>query len=111
MLTLRYIFNLYSMNITKKIKRLKDQKGWTVAKLADKSDIPAVSLRAMFKREDPNNYNVKSLIKIAHALETTVSYLTSENKSYDKISKKKRNAISKSVAKLVEDYLSGKITK
>ena len=111
MLTLHYIQLIFPMNITKKIKCLKDTKGWTVSKLAEKCEIPTVSLRAMFKREDPNNYNVKSLIKIAKALETSVSYLTSDNKSYDKISKKKRNAISKSVAKLIDDYLSGKITK
>ncbi len=64
------------MNITAKIHELREQKEWSVAKLARKSDIPTVSLRVMLSREDNNSFNVKSLIKIAKVLGVSVSYLT-----------------------------------
>ncbi len=64
------------MNITQKIHTLRKEKGWSVAKLARVCGIPTVSLRAMLSRENPNSYNVKTLIKIAKALGVSVSYLT-----------------------------------
>lgn len=64
------------MDITGKIQALRLMKGWSVARLARETSIPVITLRTMFNRNDPNNYNVKNLIKIANALGVTVSYLT-----------------------------------
>lgn len=64
------------MNITSKIHDLRKQKGWSVAKLARECGIPTVSLRAMLSRENPNSYNVKTLIKLSKSLGVSVSYLT-----------------------------------
>jgi len=64
------------MNITEKIHVLRKDKGWSVAKLARVCGIPTVSLRAMLSRDNPNSYNVKTLIKLAKALGVSVSYLT-----------------------------------
>lgn len=74
------------MDITSKIQRLRRDKGWSVARLARETDIPAVSLRVMLTRDDPNNYNIKSLMRIAEVLGVTVSYLTLEE---DELSKPK----------------------
>lgn len=67
------------MNITGKIQSLRKEKGWTITRLAQETNIPTVSLRVMLSREDPNGYTVKNLIKIAEALGVTVSYLTLED--------------------------------
>lgn len=72
------------MNITTKIQRLRKEKGWSVAKLARETDIPTVSLRVMLSRDDPNNYSIKSLSKLADVLGVTVSYLTLEENETDK---------------------------
>jgi len=64
------------MNITDKIHVLRKEKGWSVAKLARVCGIPTVSLRAMLSRDNPNSYNVKTLIRLAKALGVSVSYLT-----------------------------------
>lgn len=97
------------MNITKKIQELRTEKGWSVAELSRRCDIPTVSLRVMLNRKNPNNYNVKSLIKIADSLGTSVSYLTSENKrDIPTLSEKQQEQISRAVAKVVKDVLSGK---
>ncbi|MBN2662113.1 MAG: helix-turn-helix transcriptional regulator [Bacteroidales bacterium] len=64
------------MNITDKIHVLRKEKGWSVAKLARVCGIPTVSLRAMLSRDNPNSYNVKTLIKLSKALGVSVSYLT-----------------------------------
>lgn len=64
------------MNITSKIHDLRKGKGWSVARLARECGIPTVSLRAMLSRNNPNSYNVKTLIILAKALGVSVSYLT-----------------------------------
>ncbi|MEA3452645.1 MAG: helix-turn-helix transcriptional regulator [Bacteroidota bacterium] len=64
------------MNITEKIHELRKQRAWSVAKLARICGIPTVSLRAMLSRDNPNSYNVKTLIRLAKALGVSVSYLT-----------------------------------
>ncbi|MBN2893158.1 MAG: helix-turn-helix transcriptional regulator [Bacteroidales bacterium] len=64
------------MNITGKIHDLRKQKGWSVAKLARECGIPTVSLRAMLSRDNPNSYNVKTLIRLSKSLGVSVSYLT-----------------------------------
>jgi transcriptional regulator with XRE-family HTH domain len=97
------------MNITKKIQELRSEKGWSVAELSRRCDIPTVSLRVMLNRNNPNNYNVKSLIKIADSLGTSVSYLTSENqKDIPALSEQQQDQISDAVAKVVKDVLSGR---
>lgn len=67
------------MNITEKIHALRRDKNWSVAKLARVCGIPTVSLRAMLSRDNPNSYNVKTLIRLANALGVSVSYLTLED--------------------------------
>ena len=97
------------MNITKKIQELRTEKGWSVAELSRRCDIPTVSLRVMLNRNNPNNYNVKSLIKIADSLSTSVSYLTSENQQdIPALSEQQQEQISDAVAKVVKDVLSGR---
>jgi len=73
------------MNITEKIHELRKQKGWSVAKLARVCGIPTVSLRAMLSRDNPNSYNVKTLIKLSKALGVSVSYLTLDDEETLKI--------------------------
>jgi transcriptional regulator with XRE-family HTH domain len=73
------------MNITEKIHDLRKQKGWSVAKLARVCGIPTVSLRAMLSRDNPNSYNVKTLIKLSKALGVSVSYLTLDDEETLKI--------------------------
>jgi transcriptional regulator with XRE-family HTH domain len=97
------------MNITKKIQELRTEKGWSVAELSRRCDIPTVSLRVMLNRNNPNNYNVKSLVKIADSLGTSVSYLTSENQQdIPALSEQQQEQISEAVAKVVKDVLSGR---
>lgn len=99
------------MNITSKINELRAEKAWSIAELSRRCKIPTVSLRVMLSRDNPNNYNVKSLVRIADALGTTVSFLTSdEDTEMPKLSKKQRKEIGQSISKLVDDYLTGKIT-
>lgn len=71
------------MNISKKVERLRKEKGWSVARLARETEIPTVSLRVMLKRDRGNNWNTLPLKKIADVLGVTVSYLTSENENQD----------------------------
>ncbi len=98
------------MNITEKINELRAEKAWSIAELSRRCKIPTVSLRVMLSRDNPNNYNVKSLLKIADSLGTTVSFLTSdEEEEIPKLTKKQRKGISQSIVKLVDDYLVGKI--
>ncbi|MEA2042323.1 MAG: helix-turn-helix transcriptional regulator [Bacteroidota bacterium] len=97
------------MNITKKIDELRKEKGWSVAELSRKCNIPTVSLRVMLNRDNPNNYNVKALIKIAETLDTSVSYLTSENKNdIPTLSEQQQDSVTEAVAKVVKGVLSGK---
>ena len=99
------------MNITKKIQELRAEKGWSVAELSRRCNIPTVSLRVMLNRDNQNNYNVKSLIKIADTLGTSVSYLTSENnKDIPELSEQQQDAISEAVSKVVKGVLSGRRT-
>lgn len=94
------------MNITTKIQRLRKEKGWSVAKLARETDIPTVSLRVMLSREDPNNYSIKSLIKIADVLGVTVSYLTLEENETDKpkLTEAQRKELIGQFNKTIESY-------
>ncbi len=99
------------MNITKKVQDLRVEKGWSVAELSRRCDIPTVSLRVMLNRDNPNNYNVKTLMRLAEALGTSVSYLTSESKrDIPELSDQQQEAVTKAVAKVVKDVLSGKRT-
>lgn len=98
------------MDITSKINELRAEKAWSIAELSRRCKIPTVSLRVMLSRDNPNNYNVKSLIKIAESLGTTVSFLTSEQENdIPVISKKQRKEISKAISTLIDDYLAGKL--
>ncbi|MBP5368311.1 MAG: helix-turn-helix transcriptional regulator [Bacteroidales bacterium] len=94
------------MNITTKIQRLRKEKGWSVARLARETDIPTVSLRVMLSREDPNNYSIKSLIKIADVLGVTVSYLTLEDNETDKpkLTEAQRKELMNQFNKTIESY-------
>ena len=94
------------MNITTKNQRLRKEKGWSVAKLARETDIPTVSLRVMLSREDPNNYSIKSLIKIADVLGVTVSYLTLEENETDKpkLTEAQRKELMAQFNKTIESY-------
>lgn len=94
------------MNITTKIQRLRKEKGWSVARLARETDIPTVSLRVMLSREDPNNYSIKSLIKIADVLGVTVSYLTLEENETDKpkLTEAQRKELMNQFNKTIESY-------
>ncbi|MCQ2974468.1 MAG: helix-turn-helix transcriptional regulator [Bacteroidales bacterium] len=94
------------MNITTKIQRLRREKGWSVAKLARETDIPTVSLRVMLSREDPNNYSIKSLIKLADVLGVTVSYLTLEENETDKpqLTESQRKELINQFNKTIENY-------
>ncbi len=94
------------MNITEKIHQLRKEKGWSVAKLARVCGIPTVSLRAMLSRENPNSYNVKTLIKLAKALGVSVSYLTldDEESLKPKLTELQKNELLKKFEDLLEDY-------
>ena len=97
------------MNITEKIHKLRAEKAWSVAKLARETDIPTVSLRVMLSRSDSNNYNVKALLKIAKALDTTVSYLTKDEDedSIPELTKTQRKELQKVITDAIENYFSG----
>ena len=94
------------MNITAKIQELRKQKKWSVAKLAREAGIPTVSLRAMLARTDPNAYNVKNLIKIAKALDVSVSYLTESGDDYTKpkLTVKQKEELMKQINDLIDDF-------
>ena len=94
------------MNITEKIHQLRKEKGWSVAKLARVCGIPTVSLRAMLSRENPNSYNVKTLIKLAKALGVSVSYLTLDDEETlkPKLTELQKNELLKKFEDLLEDY-------
>jgi len=96
------------MNITAKIHELREQKEWSVAKLARKSDIPTVSLRVMLSREDNNSFNVKSLIKIAKVLGVSVSYLTQsdDESNAPKITIQQKEELLKVVNDAVSKYFN-----
>ena len=70
------------MNITQKIEKLREKKGWSVARLARETNIPTVSLRVMLKRKEGNNWNTVPLQRIADVLGVSVSYLTSDDEEY-----------------------------
>ena len=97
------------MNITEKIHRLRAEKGWSVARLSRETGIPTVSLRVMLSRDDSNNYNVKVLMKLAEVLETTVSYLTKEDKEdvIPELTKSQRKELHKILANTIDNYFSG----
>jgi transcriptional regulator with XRE-family HTH domain len=98
------------MDITGKINELRAEKAWSIAELSRRCKIPTVSLRVMLSRDNPNNYNVKSLMRIADSLGTTVAFLTSEQENdLPALSKKQRKEISKAITLLVDDYLTGKL--
>lgn len=94
------------MNITEKIDKLRRGKGWSVARLARETNIPTVSLRVMMGREDPNNYNVVTLKKIADVLGVTVSYLTQDDTEKDKprLSDIQRKELMDLFDEVVKDY-------
>ena len=93
------------MNITEKIHKLRKEKGWSVAKLARVCGIPTVSLRAMLSRENPNSYNVKTLIKLSKALGVSVSYLTLDDEETlkPKLTELQKNELVKKFEELLED--------
>jgi transcriptional regulator with XRE-family HTH domain len=101
------------MNITDKIQKLRTDKGWSVAELSRVTEIPTVSLRVMLSRDDPNNYNVKALIRIAEALDSTVSFLTKEDKDtiVPEITKIQRKELQKVISDAVDHYFSGEAIK
>lgn len=96
------------MNITKKIQKLRIEKGWTVSKLARETDIPVISLRTMLNRQEPNNYNIKNLIKIAGALGVTVSYLTMEENESEKpvLTLTQKAELKKIIEEAIENYFT-----
>lgn len=94
------------MNITEKIHILRKEKGWSVAKLARVCGIPTVSLRAMLSRDNPNSYNVKTLIKLAKALGVSVSYLTLDDEETlrTKLTIHQKQELVKQYDKLIDEY-------
>jgi len=94
------------MNITEKIQALRNEKSWTVARLARETNIPTVSLRVMLAREDYNNYSVPALIKIARVLETTVSYLTKSDEEdlVPQITKVQKKDLQDAISVAIDDY-------
>lgn len=94
------------MNITEKIHKLRKSKGWSVAKLARICGIPTVSLRAMLSRENPNSYNVKTLIKLAKSLGVSVSYLTLDDEETlkQKLTQIQKQDLLTKFDELLEDY-------
>ena len=96
------------MNITNKIQKLRIEKGWTVSKLARETNIPIISLRTMLNRQEPNNYNIKNLIKIADALGVTVSYLTLEENESERpsLTFTQREELKKILENAVENYFT-----
>lgn len=97
------------MNITKKIERLRKEKGLSIARLAREADIPTVSLRVMLARENVNNYNVLALIKIAKILDVTVSYLVSEEfeeSKKPKLSQKQKAKLEKRLNKAITKFFN-----
>jgi transcriptional regulator with XRE-family HTH domain len=101
------------MNITEKIQKLRAEKGWSVAELSRITEIPTVSLRVMLSRNDPNNYNVKSLMRIAEALDTSVSFLTKEENEtvIPEITKVQKKELQKVIAESIDKYFSGDYVK
>jgi len=97
------------MNITDKVHQLRVEKGWSVAKLSRETDIPTVSLRVMLSRNDPNNYNIKALVRISEALETTVSYLTREDEEdfVPELTKGQRKDLQKVILESIDNYFAG----
>ncbi len=96
------------MNITNKIQSLRIEKGWTVSRLARETNIPIISLRTMLNRQEPNNYNIKNLIKIADALGVTVSYLTLEDNESEKpsLTMTQREELKKIINSAIEEYFT-----
>ncbi len=94
------------MNITERIQQLRKEKGWTITRLAQETNIPTVSLRVMLSRQDPNGYTVKNLVKIAEALGVTVSYLTLDEgeKESPSLTLTQREEIKALIAKTIDDY-------
>lgn len=94
------------MNITTKIQKLRKEKGWSVARLARETGIPTVSLRVMLSRDDPNNYSIKALRKIAEVLGVTVSYLTLEDNEKDrpKLTETQRQELVEIINNAIESY-------
>ncbi len=94
------------MNITAKIQELRKQKKWSVARLAREAGIPTVSLRAMLARKDPNAYNVKNLIKIAKALNVSVSFLTQsgDDDAKPKLTVQQKQDLLKQFENLLENF-------
>jgi transcriptional regulator with XRE-family HTH domain len=95
------------MNITQRIEELRKDKGWSVAKLARKAKIPTVSLRVMLSRDDVNNYSVPTLMKLADALEITVSELTREDKEEfikPKLSRKQMLQLQEAINRTIESF-------
>ncbi|MBR4265746.1 MAG: helix-turn-helix domain-containing protein [Bacteroidales bacterium] len=96
------------MNITQKIQQLRIAKNWTIAQLSRESGIPLVSLRTMLGREEPNNYTIKNLIKIADALGVTVSYLTLDENEFVKpsLTYVQREELKKLLSLTIENYFT-----
>ncbi len=96
------------MNITAKIHELREQKGWSIARLARECGIPTVSLRAMISRDDPNSYNVKTLIRLSKALGVSVSYLTLDDDETLKIkmSPAQKNELLGKFEELIGEYFN-----
>lgn len=96
------------MNITKKIHDLREERGWSVAKLARQTGIPTVSLRVMLSRDDPNSYNVKSLTKIAKVFGVTVSYLTATeaDEKVANLSEGQKQELIDVVSQAIKDYFN-----
>lgn len=94
------------MDITEKIHELRKQKGWSVAKLARICGIPTVSLRAMLSRDNPNSYNVKTLIRLSKALGVSVSYLTLDDEETlkTKLTQIQKHELLIKFDALLEDY-------
>ena len=96
------------MNITNKIQSLRIAKGWTVSRLARETNIPIISLRTMLNRQEPNNYHIKNLIKIANALGVTVSFLTLEENESEKpsLTLTQREDLKKLLETTIENYFT-----
>ncbi len=93
------------MNITERIQKLRKEKGYSVARLAREADIPTVSLRAMLAREDPNRWNVSTLIKIAKVLGVSVSYLTQDNEQpKPKLTLEQKEEFFKKIDELLHEF-------
>ncbi len=62
----------------------------------------------MLNRQEPNNYNIKNLIKIADALGVTVSYLTLEDNESEKpsLTMTQREELKKIINSAIEEYFT-----